>query len=276
MAGTWTHQRQPRSRCRTTGPAEMRGAGAIHVQPSMARASASMSIADDCQVAADDSRSQPLAAARHRPRATAARTIVRTAGTAKTPLRAAKPGAGRLAVVQGPRSVRRRDKQNLPDTWNPATGENILWRTPIPGLAHSSPIVWGDTIFVTSAISSKRQRDVQARTLRRRRCIRRSIAASLDALRDRQAHRQDPLGARPRRRASRATSATSSRPTRAPRPPPTAGSSSRGSDRRASTPTTSTADCDGRSISAASTWAPTTFPPTSGDRRARRSSGTAW
>lgn len=29
-----------------------------------------------------------------------------------------------------------------------------MWRTTIPGLAHSSPIVWGDTIFVTSAISS--------------------------------------------------------------------------------------------------------------------------
>jgi len=31
----------------------------------------------------------------------------------------------------------------------------VLWRTPIPGLAHSSPIVWGDTVFVTSAISSR-------------------------------------------------------------------------------------------------------------------------
>jgi outer membrane protein assembly factor BamB len=31
-----------------------------------------------------------------------------------------------------------------------------LWRTPIPGLAHSSPIVWGDTVFVTSAISSRK------------------------------------------------------------------------------------------------------------------------
>ncbi len=28
-----------------------------------------------------------------------------------------------------------------------------LWHTPIPGLAHSSPIVWGSTIFVTSAVS---------------------------------------------------------------------------------------------------------------------------
>ncbi len=33
-------------------------------------------------------------------------------------------------------------------------GENILWRTPIPGLAHSSPVVWGNRIFVTSAVSS--------------------------------------------------------------------------------------------------------------------------
>jgi len=43
---------------------------------------------------------------------------------------------------------------NLPDRWNGTTGENILWRTPIPGLAHSSPIVWGDRIFVTTAVSS--------------------------------------------------------------------------------------------------------------------------
>ena len=44
--------------------------------------------------------------------------------------------------------------QNLPDTWNAKTGENILWRTPLPGLAHSSPVVWGNRIFVTSAVST--------------------------------------------------------------------------------------------------------------------------
>jgi outer membrane protein assembly factor BamB len=44
--------------------------------------------------------------------------------------------------------------QNLPDTWNTKSGENILWRTPLPGLAHSSPVVWGNRIFVTSAVSS--------------------------------------------------------------------------------------------------------------------------
>jgi outer membrane protein assembly factor BamB len=46
------------------------------------------------------------------------------------------------------------EDQNLPDKWDGKTGENILWRTPIPGLAHSSPIVWGGHIFVTSAVSS--------------------------------------------------------------------------------------------------------------------------
>src|SRR2546430_2228763 len=35
------------------------------------------------------------------------------------------------------------------------TGENVLWRTAIPGLAHSSPVVWGDRVFVTSAVSSR-------------------------------------------------------------------------------------------------------------------------
>jgi len=34
------------------------------------------------------------------------------------------------------------ERQNLPDRWDGKTGENILWRTTIPGLAHSSPVVW--------------------------------------------------------------------------------------------------------------------------------------
>jgi len=45
------------------------------------------------------------------------------------------------------------DGQNPPTSWNPATRHNILWKTPIPGLGHSSPIVWGDRIFLTTAIS---------------------------------------------------------------------------------------------------------------------------
>jgi outer membrane protein assembly factor BamB len=47
------------------------------------------------------------------------------------------------------------DEQNLPDEWNGETGKNILWKKPIPGLAHSSPILWGDRLFLTSAVSSR-------------------------------------------------------------------------------------------------------------------------
>jgi outer membrane protein assembly factor BamB len=38
----------------------------------------------------------------------------------------------------------------LPDTWS-AT-ENVVWKADIPGWGWSSPIVWGDKIFVTSAV----------------------------------------------------------------------------------------------------------------------------
>ena len=42
----------------------------------------------------------------------------------------------------------------LPTTWDGEKSSNILWKTPLPGLGHSSPVVWGDRIFVTLAISS--------------------------------------------------------------------------------------------------------------------------
>jgi hypothetical protein len=45
------------------------------------------------------------------------------------------------------------DGSNLPDTWA-ASGSGILWTARIPGLAHSSPVVWGDRLFVTTALSS--------------------------------------------------------------------------------------------------------------------------
>ena len=41
------------------------------------------------------------------------------------------------------------------DTWS-AT-ENILWKTPVPGSGNSSPIVWGDRIFLTTAYEGGRR-----------------------------------------------------------------------------------------------------------------------
>ena len=43
------------------------------------------------------------------------------------------------------------DDARLPDTWS--TTENVVWRTPIDGLGWSSPVIWGDRIFLTSVVS---------------------------------------------------------------------------------------------------------------------------
>src|SRR5271165_6622070 len=40
-----------------------------------------------------------------------------------------------------------------PVEWNGESGKNVLWKTEIPGLGHSSPIIWGDRIFLTTAVS---------------------------------------------------------------------------------------------------------------------------
>ena len=47
------------------------------------------------------------------------------------------------------------DGQGAPTKWSTETGEGIKWKTAIPGLGHSSPVVWGDRVFVTTAVSGK-------------------------------------------------------------------------------------------------------------------------
>src|SRR6185503_5485708 len=46
------------------------------------------------------------------------------------------------------------DGNNPPAVWDAEKSINILWKTAIPGLGHSSPVVWGDRVFVTTAVSS--------------------------------------------------------------------------------------------------------------------------
>ena len=82
------------------------------------------------------------------------RRIGRTLSDRLVPLPNSGTAAGNWPSFRGPAASGVLEKQNLPDHWNGTKGQNILWRTPIPGLSHSSPIVWGDRIFVTTAISS--------------------------------------------------------------------------------------------------------------------------
>jgi outer membrane protein assembly factor BamB len=41
-----------------------------------------------------------------------------------------------------------------PVAWDLAGSKNVAWSTPIPGLAHSSPVVWGDRVFLTTSINT--------------------------------------------------------------------------------------------------------------------------
>ncbi len=47
------------------------------------------------------------------------------------------------------------DGQSLPEHWDGVKGENVRWKKGVPGLAHSSPIIWGDQLFLTTAVSSQ-------------------------------------------------------------------------------------------------------------------------
>jgi outer membrane protein assembly factor BamB len=62
---------------------------------------------------------------------------------------------GNWPSFRGPQASGVAEGVNLPDRWNGASGENILWKTRVPGLSHSSPVVWGDRLYVTTAISSQ-------------------------------------------------------------------------------------------------------------------------
>jgi outer membrane protein assembly factor BamB len=55
---------------------------------------------------------------------------------------------------RGPQASGVSDAHTLPATWDAEKSINVRWKTPIPGLAHSSPVVWGDRIFLSTAISS--------------------------------------------------------------------------------------------------------------------------
>ena len=80
-------------------------------------------------------------------------------GLSAAPLRVAAGGQptanGNWPGFRGPSASGRADGQRVPERWDATTHRNITWTVAIPGLAHSSPIVWGDRLFLTTAISSR-------------------------------------------------------------------------------------------------------------------------
>ena len=185
---------------------------------------------------------------------------------------------GESAVAVVPRAVGIRGRRGIAPArrWDASTGANVLWTVTLPGLAHSSPIVWGDRVFVTSAVSSRGDATFKPGlygegTASEDRTVQRWIvmahrspdgqdrlaahgvrgraareAAHQGDLRQRHAGNRRPL----RRRVLRLAGALRLRH--------------------------ATASWRGRRTSASSIPAPTTCPSTSGARRARRSSTRTW
>jgi outer membrane protein assembly factor BamB len=58
--------------------------------------------------------------------------------------------AGNWPQWRGPDGSGISNEKNLPSEWSPT--RNIKWKTPIDGRSHSSPIVWGNRVFLTTAV----------------------------------------------------------------------------------------------------------------------------
>ena len=65
----------------------------------------------------------------------------------------AEESANAWPSFRGPGASGVADGQGAPSEWDVPTGRNIRWSTNIAGASNSSPIVWGDRVFVTTAIS---------------------------------------------------------------------------------------------------------------------------
>lgn len=65
----------------------------------------------------------------------------------------AQQASGQWPSFRGPYGSGVSDSATPPLTWDVTSATNVVWRTPIPGLGHSSPIVWGNRVYLTTAIS---------------------------------------------------------------------------------------------------------------------------
>ena len=67
---------------------------------------------------------------------------------------AARTAAKPWPAFRGANAAGNGDGQGAVSEWNVENGTNVRWKTPIPGFTTASPIVWGNKVFVVTAISS--------------------------------------------------------------------------------------------------------------------------
>ena len=54
-------------------------------------------------------------------------------------------GSGASGVAEG---------KPAPVKWDATKSTGVVWKTPVPGLSHASPVVWGDRVFIVTAVST--------------------------------------------------------------------------------------------------------------------------
>jgi len=87
-------------------------------------------------------------------------------------------------------------------TWDVASAKNVRWKTRLAGLGHASPVIWGDRLFVTTAVSASGEASLKTGLYG-------DIGAASDngvqdwkLLLPRPAQRQGPLGTHGQRRST--------------------------------------------------------------------------
>ncbi len=71
----------------------------------------------------------------------------------------ARPLAGQeWTRFRGPNGSGESDATTIPITW---TSKDYRWRVKLPGIGHSSPVIWGDRLFVTCAIEEDATRIIR-------------------------------------------------------------------------------------------------------------------
>jgi outer membrane protein assembly factor BamB len=65
-------------------------------------------------------------------------------------------GAGEWPGWRGPRGDGYSPEKNIPTRWSKT--ENVAWKVAVPGSGYSSPIIWGDRIFLTTCLEKTLER----------------------------------------------------------------------------------------------------------------------
>jgi outer membrane protein assembly factor BamB len=70
------------------------------------------------------------------------------------------PASQNWPAFRGADAVGTASNATPPARWDLNASTNIAWKTTIPGLGHSSPIVWGDRVYVTTAVAASGKQSV--------------------------------------------------------------------------------------------------------------------